>query len=72
MRLIVIGEYGSKVSNEAKDTFKEVEWQLIKAARNFYIHVYDRVNWLYVWETVKKDLPPLRIRIENIIKQLNR
>ena len=72
MRLIVIGEYGGKVSVESKNNFKEIEWQILKAARNFYIHVYDSVNWLYIWETVKNDLPPLKEKIQNILAQLDK
>jgi uncharacterized protein with HEPN domain len=49
MRLVVIGEYGSKLSIELKNNFAEVEWQIIKASRNFYIHVYDKVNFVYIW-----------------------
>lgn len=72
MRLIVIGEYGAKISDESKNEFKEIEWQILKAARNFYIHVYDKVNWIYIWETVKTDLPDLKQKIQNIINQLDK
>ena len=72
MRLIVIGEYGAKISEESKNNFKEIEWQILKAARNFYVHVYDKVNWIYIWETVKKDLPDLKQKVKNIIHQLDK
>jgi uncharacterized protein with HEPN domain len=36
MQLIVIGENGGKVSQDIKSRFSEVEWQLMKAARNFF------------------------------------
>lgn len=72
MRLIVIGEYGAKISEESKNEFKEIEWQILKAARNFYVHVYDKVNWIYIWETVKTDLPDLKQKIQNIINQLDK
>jgi uncharacterized protein with HEPN domain len=72
MRLIVIGEYGTKISDKIKNNFKDIEWQVIKAARNFYVHVYDGVNWIYVWETVQKDLPILKVKIKNIIQQLDK
>ena len=71
MRLIVIGEYGVKISDESKNQFKEIEWQILKAARNFYIHVYDKVNWIYICETVKIDLPELKQKVQNIINQLD-
>lgn len=71
MRLIVIGEYGGKISEKSKIDFKEIEWQILKAARNFYIHVYDSINWLYIWETIKIDLPVLKPKVQNIIIQLD-
>lgn len=67
MRLIVIGEYGIKISDTLKSNFKEVEWQVLKAARNFYVHVYDRIDWTKVWETIHSDLLPLKLKIERII-----
>ncbi len=47
MQLIVIGEYGANVSDELKHKFTEVEWQQMKAARNFYVHVYNKVDWRF-------------------------
>jgi len=35
MQLINIGENGGKVSKENKERFKDVEWELMRAARNF-------------------------------------
>ena len=38
-RLIVIGEYSIKVSEETKEKFSDVEWLEMKVARNFYVHL---------------------------------
>ncbi len=67
MRLIVIGEYGAKITNELKERFNEVEWQQMKAARNFYIHVYGQINYEHVWEVIEIDLKPLKVKLENIL-----
>lgn len=69
-RLMVIGEYAGKVSQATKDRFPEIDWQVMKAARNFYIHVYDKINWERVWETINVYLPPLKPKIENIVSIL--
>ena len=45
MKLIVLGEYSTHVDERMKSRFSEIEWQLIKAARNYYAHVYRGVNW---------------------------
>lgn len=69
-RLIVVGEYSAKISEELKNKYPNVEWQQIKAARNFYVHMYGRVNWEMIWETIQKDLPQLKLNIEVIIADL--
>ena len=71
-RLIVIGENGGKVSDELKEKFREVEWQLMKAARNFYAHAYEYTNWRHVWDTINNVLPYLQPKIEHIIEVLEK
>lgn len=70
LQLIVVGEYGAKVSDELKEKFTEVEWQQMKAARNFYVHVYNRVDWMKIWETVTTDIPELKKKIQNILEEI--
>ena len=70
MQLIVIGDNGSKVSQEVRDRFGEVEWQLMRAARNFFAHAYERTDWTTVWETIKADLSGLKKKIKNILEIL--
>ncbi len=72
MKLLVIGEYSDKVTDDHKKRFSEVEWQLLKAARNYYAHAYGGVNWRRVWETLYQDIPKLKERIENIIAVLEK
>lgn len=72
MKLVVIGEYSSKISNEQKKRFSEMEWQLLKAARNYYAHAYGSITWRRVWETLEEDIPKLKSKIENIISILEK
>ena len=69
-RLVMIGEYSAKISNELKNKFSEVEWQLMKSSRNYFVHVYRGIDWLRVWETLKKDIPKLKLKVENILTQI--
>lgn len=69
-RIVVLGEYSSKISGEVKSKFTEVEWQLMKATRNYYVPVYRGIDWRRVWETIKKDIPSLKIKIHNILSQI--
>lgn len=67
----MIGEYSTRISDGLKEKFTEVEWQLMKSTRNYYVHVYRGVDWRRVWETLEKDIPKLKIKIEKILSQLS-
>jgi uncharacterized protein with HEPN domain len=69
-RLIVLGEYSVRVDNGLKSRFSDVEWQLLKAARNYYAHAYNSIDWLRVWEVVEIWIPELKIKIERIVDTL--
>lgn len=69
-RIVVIGEYSARISDKLKEKFTDVEWQLMKSTRNYYVHVYRGIDWRRVWETIQKDLPPLKIKIQKIISQI--
>jgi uncharacterized protein with HEPN domain len=72
MKLLVIGEYSSKISDNQKNRFSDIEWQLLKAARNYYAHAYGEITWVRVWETLNEDIPELKKKIENIIEVLEK
>ncbi len=67
MKLLVLGEYSAQVDDKLKDRFTEIQWQLIKAARNYYAHVYRGVDWRKVWEVIEQEIPALKPKIERII-----
>lgn len=69
-RIVVIGEYSARISEDIKNKFTDVEWQLLKATRNYYVHVYRGIDWRRVWETIEKDIPLLKIKVEKILSQL--
>lgn len=71
MKLVVFGENGGKVSVELKNKFNDVEWQQIKAARNFFVHEYEKVEWPRVWMTINEILPGIKTKLEKVIKSLN-
>lgn len=72
MKLLVIGEYSSRIADAQKSRFNEIEWQLLKAARNYYAHAYGGITWLRVWETLYFDIPTLKQKIEHIIEVLEK
>jgi len=40
MKLLVLGEYSTHIDDRLKSRFNDIQWQLIKQARNYYAHVY--------------------------------
>ena len=56
---IVIGEAARSVPKEITDKYPGVPWRLMGDMRNFAIHEYWGVELQTIWETIKKDLPPL-------------
>ena len=69
---MVIGEYGSRVNETVKDRFKEIKWQDIKRARNYYAHMYRGIDWILVWDVTQTELPELKTQIEHIIEVLEK
>lgn len=72
MKLMVLGEYSAHVDERLKSRFTEIQWQLIKAARNYYAHAYRGVNWSRVWDVIEQEVPTLKPRIEYIIEVLEK
>ena len=59
MNLIVIGESVSKLSNEFKDTYNEIDWVNIKGFRNIAVHDYFGVDIEEVWQIIVNHVPKL-------------
>ncbi len=55
--LEIMGEAASRVSETFRAVHAEVPWKRLIGLRNFYIHVYDAVNYSKVWATTAQLLP---------------
>lgn len=66
-RVLVLGEYAGRTSDEFKEKHNEIEWEVIRGARNFYAHAYNALDWTKVWETLKNEIPELKLKFKNII-----
>jgi uncharacterized protein with HEPN domain len=65
--LEIIGEAAGHVSEEYRESHREIPWYKMIGMRNRLIHEYFRVNYGAVWDTVKDDLPELIQLLEEII-----
>ncbi len=66
--LEIIGEASKKVSQEVKENHQNIPWKEMAGMRDKMIHGYFDLDLVTIWETVKKDIPPLKPLFENLLK----
>src|SRR5437867_1814863 len=66
----IIGEACNRITNDVKQANPEIEWNAINGFRNISIHEYFGVNFHIVWEIAKNDLPVLKERFSEILREL--
>jgi uncharacterized protein with HEPN domain len=64
--LEVIGEAATYIPEEIKVKYSEIPWAKMRGIRNLLIHEYFGVDIDVVWETIQKDLEPLKELLGNI------
>ena len=67
MCIVQIGELVGQLSDEVKAQNPAVPWRTIKDTRNFYVHAYGSVDISSVWETLRHDIPSLKLSCEEIM-----
>jgi uncharacterized protein with HEPN domain len=67
--LIVIGEAAVRVDPEIKERYNRIPWRLMGDLRNVVTHQYFEVNLTIIWNTIKRNLPPLVNEIELILSE---
>lgn len=65
----IIGEAASKLTSSFCLKYPEIQWRDVVAMRNILVHAYFEIDHEIVWNTVKKDLPPLINELEDILKR---
>ena len=68
----IIGEAAGRVSASCKKEFHNVNWEVLRAFRNFLIHEYHRIDIAQVWTTILSDLPTLKEQMEDILEAISK
>ena len=66
--LEIIGEASKKVSQEVRENHQNIPWKEMAGMRDKMIHGYFDLDLVTIWETVKNDIPPLKLLFENMLK----
>jgi len=62
--LEIISEASRRLPDELKARNPSIGWKQMAAAGNVYRHDYEDVAAGFVWDTLERALPPLRVVIE--------
>ena len=66
--LMQIGELAKvSLSEEIKNQITTIPWKQIYGMRNRIVHGYEGVEMKIVWDTIKMDLPFLKVELEKYI-----
>lgn len=67
----IIGEAVRRISPLLKGKYESVPWQDISGMRSKLVHDYFGVDLNAVYKTAKEDIPPLKMQIQQILKELS-
>ena len=65
----IIGEASKRLSKDFKEKYNDLPWEKMAGMRDKLIHDYFGVDIDAVWETVKKDIPLLKDKLEDILRK---
>ena len=68
--LEIVSEASRHLPDDLKARHPATPWRAIRDAGNVYRHGYLAVSLEVVWETVKRDLPPLREKMLSELRAL--
>lgn len=65
----VIGEAAKYIPEEFKTKYPELPLKEMVGMRNVLIHDYLGIDYKFIWQTIKEDLPELKQIVDRIIKE---
>ena len=68
--LEIIGEAAKNLPDDFRKKYSQIDWKPIAGMRDKIIHHYFGIDYEIVWDIAKNELPSLKIKIEEILKEL--
>ena len=65
--LEIIGEAASRLPDEFKEKYSEIEWYKVVGLRHRIVHAYFGIDLEIIWQILQKNLPELRQKITRIM-----
>jgi uncharacterized protein with HEPN domain len=65
--LEIIGEATKRLPMTLREEYPDIPWRNMAGMRDRIIHGYDVIDLEIVWDVVKKDIPQLKPKIQNIL-----
>ncbi|MCM1212862.1 MAG: DUF86 domain-containing protein [Blautia sp.] len=70
MCIIQIGELVAGLDESFVEKYPDIPWRQIKGMRNIYAHDYDIIDNDIIWETITKEIPELKEKLQIIFSAL--
>ena len=71
-QLEIIGEAANSLTDDFKRRFSKIEWRAIIGLRNILVHRYFGIDENVVWGIIQKDIPELKVKVEEFLESLER
>ena len=65
-----MGEASKKIPDSIRKKYPEIPFKQMSQMREIVVHDYDGINYMIIWDTVTRELPPLEERIESLLQAL--
>jgi uncharacterized protein with HEPN domain len=57
------------LTDDFKNEYDNISWQDMIRMRNIAVHHYTKFDLGHLWETIKNDIPELKLFCQNYLKQ---
>lgn len=67
----IIGEATKRIPEDIKKEYPDIPWAKMAAMRNVLIHEYEDIDSTVVWDTLTKQLLPLKRQMQKIFDNMS-